>query len=94
MVSQLRDRRVPKNNPIIIQMIVNTEDNPKSFFKLSSEYVNTSTKTLGRHGLKMWTVDTAPATPGLQQAASHRHHKPREECEGVMHQEESSQKAR
>lgn len=64
-------------------MIANTEDNLKSFLKLSNEYVSISTKALGSLELKMWTVD-------IQQLASHRRHKPREECERLMHQEEAS----
>lgn len=49
MVSQLRGRRMPKNNLIIILIIiVNTEDNLKPFLKWSNEHINISAKTLGR----------------------------------------------
>lgn len=48
MVSQLRGRIMPRNNLIIIPMIVNTEDNLKPFLKWSNEHINISAKTLGR----------------------------------------------
>lgn len=71
MVSQLRERRLPRNNLIIFPMIGNTEDSLNPCLKLSNEYLNISTKTFRRLELKMWRVDIAPAAPGLQQPATH-----------------------
>lgn len=61
---------MPRNNLIIIPMIINTEESLNSCLELSNEYINISTKTLRRLELKVWRVDIVPATPGLQQPTS------------------------
>lgn len=93
MVSQLRGRRMPRNNLIIILIIiVNIEDNLKPFLKWSNEHINISAKTLGR--LEDMEDGHCFFHIGLQSPDSHRRHKSREECEQLMHQEEASKKAR